>query len=206
MHEETLAPKTKKLLEKLSREKWLRNYYLAGGTALALHYGHRESVDLDWFVAKNIKTKDLLNKLSCLGKFVILQEEENTVEGVLDGVKLSFMTFPYILLNDFSLYKEVYLASPLDIALMKLSAISGRNTKKDFIDLYYFLHEENMDLSVLLNKMKKKYKGLNYEILHILKSLVYFVEADKEPMPKMLEDIDWKGVKKFFEKEVLDIS
>lgn len=206
MHEETLAPKTKKLLEKLSREKWLRNYYLAGGTALALHYGHRESIDLDWFTAKNIKTNDLLNKLSCLGKFVILQEEENTVEGVLDGVKLSFMTFPYIMLNDFSLYKEVYLASPLDIALMKLSAISGRNTKKDFIDLYYFLHEENMDLSVLLNKMKKKYKGLNYEILHILKSLVYFVEADKEPMPRMLENIEWSKVKKFFEKSVLSIS
>jgi len=206
MHEETLAHKTKKLLEKLSREKWLRNYYLAGGTALALHYGHRESIDLDWFTAKNIKTNDLLNKLSCLGKFVILQEEENTVEGVLDGVKLSFMTFPYIMLNDFSLYKEVYLASPLDIALMKLSAISGRNTKKDFIDLYYFLHEENMDLSVLLNKMKKKYKGLNYEILHILKSLVYFVEADKEPMPRMLENIEWSKVKKFFEKSVLSIS
>jgi len=87
-----------------------------------------------------------------------------------------------------------------------LSAISGRNTKKDFIDLYYFLHEENMDLSVLLNKMKKKYKGLNYEILHILKSLVYFVEADKEPMPRMLENIEWSKVKKFFEKSVLSIS
>ena len=54
--------------------------------------------------------------------------------------------------------------------------------------------------------MKKKYKGLNYEVIHILKSLVYFVEAEKEPMPKMLEDIEWSKVKKFFEKEVLIVS
>ena len=206
MHEETLAKKTKVLFDKLSKEKWLKSFYLAGGTALALHYGHRESVDLDWFTIKNIRTKDLLSKLSKIGKFVVLQEEENTIEGILDGVKVSFMSYPYVMLHDFSIYNKVNLASTLDIALMKLTAISGRNTKKDFIDLYYFLHKEKIDLSSLLLKMKKKYKGLNYEVIHILKSLVYFVEAEKEPMPKMLEDIEWSKVKKFFEKEVLIVS
>ena len=70
MHEETLAKKTKVLFDKLTKEKWLKSFYLAGGTALALHYGHRESVDLDWFTIKNIRTKDLLSKLSKIGKFV----------------------------------------------------------------------------------------------------------------------------------------
>ncbi|PIY93338.1 MAG: hypothetical protein COY69_02155 [Candidatus Magasanikbacteria bacterium CG_4_10_14_0_8_um_filter_32_14] len=206
MHEETLSQKTKMLLDKLTKEKWFKNFYLAGGTALALHYGHRESIDLDWFTPKNIRTEDLLSKLSKVGKFVVLQEEENIVEGTLDGVKVSFVSYPYPILGNFSMYNKVNLVSVWDIALMKLTAISSRNTKKDFIDLYYFLHKEKTNLSGLLAKMKKKYKGINYEILHILKSLVYFVEADKEPMPRMLEDIGWSKVKKFFEKEVLSIS
>ncbi len=78
---------------------WLKEFYLAGGTALALQYGHRKSVDLDWFIQNNFSTKALLVKLKKHGKFNLLNEEENTIEGYLNEVKLSFMTYPYKLVQ-----------------------------------------------------------------------------------------------------------
>lgn len=203
MHLETLAPDTKKLLNKIKDKIWLKDFYLAGGTALALYFGHRQSVDLDWFTPKSFNTKILLKKLQKVGSFELINEEENTLEGYLDGVKLSFMTYPYVLLNKKKkLFNQVFLASKLDIALMKLSAIAGRNAKKDFIDLYHYLQTEGTDLSSLFRQNKKKFKDINYDIVHICKSLIYFKEADEQPEPKMLIKISWPKVKAFWQAEV----
>lgn len=194
---------TAKLLEQMKSSVWLKSFYLAGGTALALQYGHRQSVDLDWFTKDNFSTKSLLVKLKKHGKFNLLNEEENTVEGYLDEVKLSFMTYPYKLIQKKIKFSDnIYLAGFQDIALMKVSAISQRNTKKDFIDLYWYLHREKTDLVSLFGKMKIKFSGIDYDMMHICKSLVYFKEADKEVMPMMLEPVSWEKVKKFFIDEV----
>jgi len=207
MHTETLTPKTKKVLQNLQKEKWIKDYYLAGGTALALQYGHRQSIDLDFFIEKNINTTLLIKKISNIGKFKLLQEAENTVEGILNGVKISFMTYPYALLKKKIVFPpNLYIASNLDIALMKLSAISSRNTKKDFIDLFCYLTKEKRDLPYLFSKMKKKYAQVGWDGLHACKALVYFVEADKEPMPRMIEKNDWDAVKKYFIQEIKKMS
>lgn len=199
MHLETLALDTKKLLEKIKDVDWLKDFYLAGGTALALQLGHRQSIDLDWFTFNKFSTKILLNKLKKIGRFTLLNEDENTLEGFLDGVKLSFMTYPYVLLNKKDkFFGKVFLASKLDIALMKLTAISGRNARKDFIDLYYYLHKEKTDLFGLFAQMKKKFKGIDYDVAHICKSLVYFKEADEQSEPVMLIKISWPKIKAFF--------
>lgn len=206
MHLETLAPATSILLKRLENERFLSSFYLAGGTALALYYGHRQSVDLDWFSKDAINTKALIKKLSAIGNFELLNEETNTLEGYLDKVKVSFMTYPYPLLNKKNkLFKKVFLASALDIATMKLSAISGRNTKKDFIDLYWYLQVEKTDLTSLFAKMKKKFSGTQYDMLHVYKSLVYFKEAETQPMPIMLAKISWEKVKKYFVAETSKI-
>lgn len=211
MHLETLVPETKQALELFGKTTWIKDFYLAGGTALALQYGHRQSVDLDWFSEKNFSTKVLLAKIAKLGRFELSNEEENTVDGYLGKAKISFMAYPYPLLAP-SLCKKgregwgfARLASPLDIALMKLTAISDRNTKKDFIDLYWYLHEEKTDLISLFTKMSKKFCGINYSVAHICKSLVYFVEADKQPMPRMFMPISWEKVKGYFLREIRKI-
>jgi len=203
-YKNTLAKNTDTLLERIKTKKWLSNFYLAGGTALALQLGHRRSVDLDWFKKESINSKVLLKKVSQLGKFELLNEEKDTLEGLLDGVKVSFMTYPYSLLKSKLKYsRNIFLADKLDIAIMKLGAIAGRNSKKDFIDLYIFLQENQMDLDWLLGYLEKKFKGVGYDKYHIYKSLVYFAEADKEPMPKMFREISWVKVKKFFQREVI---
>lgn len=207
MYLETLAPQTKKVLFLISEQTWIKNYYLAGDTALALQYGHRQSIDLDFFIDDDFNTSMLIATLSKLGKFELLKEEKNTVEGLLMGVKVSFMTYPYVFLKKkITFDKNIYLASVLDVALMKLNAIAGRNTKKDFIDLYFFLNQEKKDLFWLFGQMKKKYRGLQYDPMHLYKSLVYFKEADLEPLPKMLVKIDWPAVKKYFVREVKQLE
>lgn len=199
---EVLSPKTKKLLDKLAKENWLGDFYLAGGTALALHYGHRQSIDLDWFCPRDLNSAQLLSRLSQVGKFTLLNEEKNTLEGILDDVKVSFLSYPYPLLKKPVKYLAgVKLASPLDIALMKLSAIGNRNSRKDFIDLYFFLAVEKLDLRQLFNYLPKKFKKINYSQYHFAKSLVYFASADREPSPLMIKPLDWPAVKKFFLKE-----
>lgn len=202
MFENTLAPATKKLLEKLNSVVWLKNFYLAGGTALALHYGHQQSIDLDWFAEKTISLPHLLKNITAIAPFEILNQEENTLEGILEKVKISFMTYPYPLLKKPLRYDHVSLAAPLDIALMKLNAIAGRNTKKDFIDLYVFLEKENMKLNHLLDYLEKKFPKTSFDRYHLYKSLIYFTDADQEAMPRMLIPLEWKKVKSFFTKEV----
>lgn len=206
MFENTLAPKTKQLLHRLDGKPWLKNFYLAGGTALALHYGHRQSVDLDWFTPRSINTTQFIKKLSAVGPFEILSREKNTLEGILTGVKVSFMTYPYRLLNKPTAYGKLAIAAPLDIAIMKLGAIADRNTKKDFIDLFIFLEREKMTLDRLLSKAEKKFAPVKYDRYHLLKSLTYFTEANSDAMPKMFIQIEWKKVKQFFTKQVQNLD
>ncbi|MCX7779239.1 MAG: nucleotidyl transferase AbiEii/AbiGii toxin family protein [Patescibacteria group bacterium] len=87
-----------------------------------------------------------------------------------------------------------------DIACMKLDAVSSRGSKKDFIDLYFIC--QKISLKRLLKIFAKKYKSVDFNLMHILKSLVYFKEAEKEPLPRMLKRISWPTVKSFFIREV----
>ena len=81
----------------------------------------------------------------------------------------------------------------IDIACTKLQTIGMRGSKKDFIDLYFLL--QRYTLKNLLDYTKKKYAESDYSETHILKSLVYFDDADGQPMPRMHKDVSWKQVK-----------
>ena len=195
MYQEIINKKTESLLEKLHKEKILKDFYLAGGTALALQYEHRKSIDLDWFNQKEFNTDKLKGKLSQFDKITIQSEEKNTLNLILSGVKLSFLNYPYKLLFPLINWRKIKLADERDISCMKLSAISSRGSKKDFIDLFFIL--KKYSLSELLKLFDKKYQNIKYNKLHILKSLTYFDDADNEPMPIMLKEINWKEIKEY---------
>lgn len=206
MFNNTLAEPTKKLFSLLKTAEWLKKFYLAGGTALALHYGHRRSVDLDWFTVGHINIPALLKNVASVGRFELINREKDTLEGVLEGVKVSLMTYPYGLLQSPILIEGVKIAAPLDIAVMKLGAIADRNTKKDFIDLFTFLIREEMSLADLLEKARKKFAGVSYDPYHLYKALTYFVDADKDAMPKLFVKLDWNEIKRFFTREVRKLA
>lgn len=194
MYEETLYLKTKNTLSKIQDEKILEDFYLAGGTALALQLGHRKSIDLDFF-SKDYPKQDVL--LQSLSKYnpTIAQNSIGTLDTFIDDVKVSFFNYSYSLLKDTVTFNNVELASIIDIACMKLVAISQRGTKKDFVDLYVILQKYKFD--EILEAFERKYDSMNYQKLHILKSLVYFEDAEADPEPDYLTPIKWDEVKEY---------
>jgi len=201
MFERVISKTTKQNLATLSQTPILEDFYLAGGTGLALQFGHRISIDLDFFSAQEFNPELLVVQLKKIGKFSLESKAEGTLHGILNGTRITFLHYPYPLLFPFHKFGKVNIADYLDIACMKLSAISSRGSKKDFIDLYFICKE--IPLEKIFKLFAKKYKEINFNITHIFKSLCYFEQADKEPLPKMFDEVSWIDVKKFFRNEVL---
>ena len=198
-----LPEKQKEVFSSLQQMEWIRDFYLAGRTGLALQYKHRESVDFDFFSSKDFSNEEIITYLRTNGTLEILDEEKNTLHTLFNGVQLSFLGYKYNLINNLVYEGSIRLADTLDIGCMKLSAIVSRGTKKDFIDLFYIL--ENYSLEFLIEKFHQKY-NLNDHTYILLKSLVYFEDAEDDPMPLMKKQTDWKEIKKKIVKEVKKIS
>ena len=157
-------------------------FYLAGGTALALQLGHRDSEDFDFFSPVSYDTSSLfeeLKKTYFSFQVVRVQEDKDTLTVIVDnGVKLSFFTYPYPLMCDLIETDYMKIAALEDIALMKFSAIVSRSLQKDYVDLYFIL--KKISLSKLLELVPKKFRGLDINL--VLKSLVYFDDVIDEPI------------------------
>ena len=156
-----------------------KDFYLAGGTGLALQLGHRDSIDFDFFSKNNINTQELFLKIKDVfknHKILKTQEEKNTLTVFIDeNIKLSFFTYNYKLIEKLINEPNLRIASILDIACMKLSAIVSRATNKDYIDLYFII--KKIPLKLILNKLNKKLPELDINL--VLKSLVYFEDINK---------------------------
>jgi predicted nucleotidyltransferase component of viral defense system len=179
------------------------DFYLAGGTGLALQIGHRDSIDFDFFSSKEINTESLFEKIKSVFKdhdISKISEEKNTLNVLIDSeIKFSFLTYEYKMIG--SLINEEYLkiASLEDIACMKLSAVTGRASNKDYIDLYFILQQ--IRLNDLLKKSSEKLPELDSNL--ILKSLLYFDDINNEKINfKNDNDIDFETVKTFLKEKV----
>src|SRR3989344_8611794 len=208
-HYETLPRKTKRALDFLSGEKWLKKseWYLAGGTALALQAGNRKSLDLDFFTEKeNFNERNLLTHFSHNADWKTDIEEKNTIYGQLFKAKVSFIAYPFFLPKQKPLWHgNVRVLDKKDIGVMKITAMSQRGRKRDFFDLYWCA--KNIEpLEEIIKRLKIQYPSVAHDYHHILKSLVYFEDAESDPNPEINFDIGWKKVKNFFIKEIPEIS
>lgn len=199
-HQEVITEAVERTLQDLHRISGLTNFYLAGGTGLALHVGHRRSIDLDFFTREPFDPEVTLGKVEKLGGLQVLAKDLETLHLSIRETKVSFLGYRYPLLFPCDALFEVKVADPRDIACMKISAIAGRGTKRDFIDLYAV--SKHHELEQLLAWFREKYAQANYSRVHVLKSLTYFEEAEKAPMPDMLVNLTWELVKQFFTTEV----
>lgn len=199
MFEQGISKEARKHLALLKVVPLPVKFYLAGGTACALHLGHRLSYDLDFFSDKSFDTKKVLNALKPHGKFALTQEAENTLGGEWNGVRVSFFAYTYPRLDRFSEFEGVEVAGLRDLGCMKLSAIMSRGTKRDFVDLFFILRE--ITLNELVESFKRKYAGVGYSLSHLCKSISYFDDAEDDEMPKMITDIAWPEMKQFLEEK-----
>ena len=135
----TIEPYTLELLKKLSNKDFLSETRLVGGTALALQYGHRMSVDLDFFGSIDSDAVDLKLQLREMGKLSVIKESKNINIFLLDGIKIDIINYPYSWIDDAVKEDNIVLASPQDIAAMKINAIEGRGSKKDFRSCFDFI-------------------------------------------------------------------
>jgi predicted nucleotidyltransferase component of viral defense system len=202
IYAKTLPAKTAALVAVLQRERpnFLDNFYLSGGTALSLQLGHRESEDLDFFSQNNFEPTRLQIELEKFGHLENLEIAEGTLNAFLMGVKLQFLAYPYPLLEKFVDFQNIQLSSVVDIACTKLHTISMRGSKKDFVDLFFILQRFNLE--ELFEKLSQKYTQANFNQTHILKSLLYFSDAEKQPMPRIHHEVSWETIQKEIIKKV----
>ena len=199
-HAEALPGAGVEVLGRLVEESVLSGFYFASGTGLALHLGHRLSRDLDFFSPELFDEEALLHRLQSLPELAVRSRSSYTLHCDIQGVKVSFLGYPYPLLYPLADLRGAKVADPRDIACMKISAIASRGTRRDFVDLYFMAQQQ--DLAELLHLFRRKYEQTNYSLPHILKSLTYFEDAEKDPMPDMRIPADWPTIRNYFLNEV----
>ena len=196
LHYETVDESTLELLKKLQSLRIFSEMRLVGGTSLALQIGHRKSIDIDLFGLLNVDFDALKDELKTIGDVIVLGNSKNIHTYLIDEIKVDIVHYEYPWLKNKIVSDEIHLAAIEDIAAMKLSAIIGRGSKKDFIDLYYILQQ--FDLAQLMSFYGQKFHDGSSFL--VLKSLVYFEDADLEAMPWMFEDLSWEEVKTTIQK------
>ena len=201
----TLPAPARRIFTRLGREAFMRVFYLAGGSAAALRLGHRVSMDLDFFTQQPWVPGVLTPGLQAIGSLTIQQQKADTLIALLGGTQISFFQYPYALLEPAAVYRGARIASLLDIALMKIIAISQRGRRRDFVDLYAIC-QAHYPLQDILRRLPVKYPSLSYPSYHLLRALAYFEDAEKDPPLQSLADYTWREVKSFFTKQANDLA
>ncbi len=186
-----VSPEALELLKGIQGQAFLKDFYLVGGTALSLYYGHRVSVDLDFFTEKEFETNLLVEALKEKYPVKILSQAKNSLTIDIRSVKTDFIRHNYPVLNSIQEKEGIKMASVQDIAAMKFNSTMNRGSKKDFYDIFELL--KHFSLEELISFHSKKYDFSSQLIL--LKSLVYFEDAEQEPDPVSLKSVAWTSVK-----------
>ncbi len=208
LHLDALPAATQRAFEFFSNAKWLADdtWYLAGGTALTLQVGHRSSEDLDFFTQhKEFSQTSVLNHLS-EPDWVTNDMWEGTIYGAYKHAKVSFIAYPFFVPKAEKIaHGALSMLSMRDIAVMKIIATSQRGRKRDFLDLYWYAKNAEPLLDIIL-RLPEQYPTVAHDYQHILKSMLYFSDADNDPMPTLFFKADWDEIKSFFRREIPPIA
>jgi hypothetical protein len=186
------------LLPRLAPRVARHRFILAGGTSLALHVGHRLSIDLDFFSEEEVLPDLLVGELrSAHLNPEVIQVAPGTLSVVTEGVKVSLFQYPYPFVDAPQPYKGLRVASVLDVAAMKLVAIAQGSARRDFVDLYVILQQT--PFGAVAARAVQRYGAGFIEPVVIGKGLTWFEDADGEPDPQYLgQPLPWDDVKAFF--------
>lgn len=196
---QTVHPHTLELLKRIAALPELQSTRLVGGTALALQYGHRQSIDLDFFGAIPQDKDEIITSIMQLGNVTIQNRSNFILQTIIDDVKVDFVDYSrYAWIDEPIMCDGFSLASDKDIAAMKVNAIIGRGTRKDFIDLYVLL--QHYSLAEIFDFYKRKYP--EYSEYRALLSMTYFEDAEMQNMPHMFIDTSWENMKQTIIAEV----
>lgn len=203
LHWKALQPEAREAFAIVSQALAGGDYYLAGGTALALMEGHRVSVDLDIFTERMPDAEHVVDRLrGQVPEVSVTSLEAGTVYADVQGVQVSVIEYRYPLLGPTVATDGLALANRDDIAAMKLSAIANRGSRKDFVDLWILL-TRHRSLAEYLALYEEKFKVR--DVGHVIRSLVHFDDAERDTPLRLLVDVDWEEVKSEFRRLVRDL-
>jgi hypothetical protein len=200
IHWEALAPQTHQTFDALAALPVPADFYLAGGTALAMQIGHRVSYDLDFFSSVNplgeVERAVLVGQLQCLPSVIIKRESAEQLYASIMDVEASFIFQHHPLLFPTIEVNGLRLAQPVDIGLMKLSAIKDRGTRRDFVDLYCL--KDIAPFETLFQLLPQKYFDRPDFTVHLAYALQYFNDAEADTRKlRTLKRINRTAVKKY---------
>jgi hypothetical protein len=160
-------------------------------------------MDLDFFTKMDFHIESVISEIRKAGpSFQIISEGEGYLVGTIEGIKFSLFKYEYPFLEKTIVYEGIRVAEVLDLASMKVIAISQKGTKRDFADLYFILQE--MPFHKIAGHMVRRFGKGRINPVHIGKSLVYFSDADSHPEPEYVKgrDVSWEKIKSFFKNHV----
>lgn len=208
MYTETISVQCLQLLKELANLNAMNQFYLVGGTSLALQIGHRVSEDLDFFTLNKFNFKNI--KFDAETRFGTKNVKSVSEYGLLiNGIKIDFVHWAFPPHYPLIRWNRIDFLDKKDIGLFKIMALAGRNRKKDIVDLY-FIDKEVVPIEKLFEDFTVKYDQTNVNMFKNIQSLFIENEVAESTMPIMMKDIDFdlafqtvrekftKAIKKYF--------
>ena len=204
MHPEVLDKKRQNIFSYLAEFK---DFYLAGGTALALQINHRISVDFDLFSRKEI-SKNLLTKVKNVftdKNIVVSVNNPDELTVFIDKIKVTFLKYPFPIILDLIEYEKVGFLDTQEIAATKAYTIGKRGSYKDYVDLYFIFKEKHSSLSRVIKLAEQKYKE-EFNSRLFLEQLIFLQDIQDEKILFLKEKISKTGLEEFFKQEINKFS
>lgn len=196
LHIETVEPNTFSILEQLLKIPALSGFYLVGGTALSLTYGHRLSEDLDLFSSAKFEKEKVIQDLKKKFKTKFIVEEKPPRFGIfcyIDNVKVDIVRHSHPQIRTAVTMDGIRMFSKEDIIAMKVQAILGRGKKKVFWDIAELL--DHYTVADFIKFHKEKYSTQNL-LISVPQAMLYFADAEESEDPISLKNQTWEKVKK----------
>lgn len=196
LHLEALQPGTFAILKRLMAMPELNGASLVGGTALALRYGHRVSVDLDLFIEGAFDKKEIIAALTRDFEHEFVYNSEPAAKWAIfsniEGIKVDVVQTPHPRITAVEHVDGIRIYSDDDIGAMKIEAILHRAQKKDFYDLHVLLKKYGVQWA--MDRHRRKYPG-NSMVIGLARAMIYFVDAEMSPEPLALHGMNWNTLK-----------
>jgi len=204
MHNEILSPAQTELLPLIRSFK--REYFLVGGTAIALHIGHRRSIDFDLFRKSRLNHKNIILKINRFSlPYSVTRNVSEQLNLTINGVKITFYEYPFEVLAPCTFEKSIRLPELIDLAAMKAYALGRRSKWKDYVDLY-FLIRDHFTIRQISERARVIFADLFLEKL-FRAQLSYFSDIDySEPVEFMLHAVPASEIKKFLVEKAIELN
>ncbi len=204
MYKEILNSNQVKLLPLVKQFK--REFYLVGGTAIALHLGHRRSIDFDLFKPGKLVLNRILKKVSSINQpYTVTRRVEEQLNLTLNDVKFTFFEYPYPVQVNCKFEDILKLPDLLNLASMKAFALGRRSKWKDYIDLFYII-KDHYSVTQISEVSDNIYGQLFSEKL-FRAQLSYFDDIDvSEPVEFLVQQPSEKEIKEFLIEKAVDVS